>query len=65
MRVKDIIIQEIDKLPENILIEIYDFVKFLEMKNEKEKLTHSSQKIAETSFEKVWNNEEDSVYDKL
>lgn len=65
MLVKERIIKEIDKLPENMLIEIYDFVKFLEMKKEKELLTSASQKISEESFDKIWNNEEDSIYDKL
>ena len=65
MLVKERIIKEIDKLPENMLIEIYDFVKYLEMKKEKELLTSASQKISESSFDEIWNNEEDSVYDKL
>ncbi len=65
MTVKEMIKKEIDKLPENMLIEVYDFVKFLETKKDRELLTKASQKMAETSFEKIWNNEEDSAYDKL
>ena len=65
MTVKEMIKKEIDKLPENMLIEIYDFVRFLEAKQERELLTKTSQKMSETSFEKIWNNEEDSAYDKL
>ncbi|GJQ59024.1 MAG: DUF2281 domain-containing protein [Candidatus Scalindua sp. AMX11] len=65
MTVKEMIKKEIDKLPESMLIEIYDFVRFLETKKERELLTKASQKMSETSFEKIWDNEEDSAYDKL
>jgi hypothetical protein len=65
MTVKEMIEREIDKLPENMLVEVYDFVRFLETKKERSQLTQASQKISEISFEKIWNNEEDSVYDKL
>ena len=65
MTVKEMIKKEIDKLPESMLIEIYDFVRFLETKKERELLTKASQKMSETSFEKIWDNEEDCAYDKL
>ena len=65
MSVKDMIIKEIDKLPENKLAEVYDFIKFLETKQERELLQQSSESLSERSFEKIWVNEEDSVYDKL
>lgn len=65
MTVKEMIKHEIDKLPENMLVEIYDFVRFLETKKERELLTQVAQKMSETSFGKIWDNEEDSAYDKL
>lgn len=65
MTVKEMIKKEIEKLPENMLVEVYDFVRFLETKKDRELLTQTSQKMSEISFEKIWNNEEDSEYDKL
>lgn len=65
MSVKELIKKEIDKLPENMLAEVYDFVRFLETKKERELLIRESQKLSESSFEKVWDNEEDTVYDRL
>ncbi len=65
MLVKDLIKKKIDKLPENMLAEVYDFVRFLEIKKEGELLVKASQKLSEASFEKVWDNEEDAVYDNL
>ena len=41
-----------------------DFVEFLTQKEE-QKLVESAMKMSEKSFSKVWDNEEDAVYDKL
>lgn len=65
MSVKEVIKKEIDKLPEDILAEVFDFIQFLESKQEKTLLAKASQKLSEVSFNKVWNNDEDAVYDSL
>ena len=65
MSVKEIIKKEIDRLPEDILAEVFDFIQFLEAKKEKTLLTKASQKLSEVSFKKVWDNDEDAVYDSL
>ena len=65
MSVKDMIKKEIDKLPESKLVEVYDFVKFLEIKQERELLQQASESLSAKSFEKIWDNEEDAVYDSL
>lgn len=65
MTVKDLIKKEIDRLPEGALTEVLDFIQFLELKKEKHDLITASQMVSERSFEKVWDNEEDAVYDSL
>jgi propanediol dehydratase small subunit len=65
MTVKEMIINEITKLPEDMLPEIYDFVRFLEIRRDRETLVRASQKLSEESFAKVWDNESDSVYDTV
>ncbi len=65
MTVKDMIKNEVDRLPENLLVEVYDFILFLETKKEKALLTKASQQLSEASFEKIWIKEEDAVYDTL
>ena len=60
---KDLIINEIDILPEEFLPEILDFIKFLEVKEEN--TIHSSQVLSERIFEKIWDNAEDAAYDAL
>lgn len=65
MSMKDEIKNEVDKLPDNILAEVYDFIKFLEERKEKANLVKSAQDLSAASFQKVWDNEEDAVYDSL
>jgi len=65
MSVKEIIKNEIDKLPENLLSEVLDFIQFLESKKERALLAKASQKLSTASFHKIWDNDEDAVYDSL
>jgi len=65
MSVKDMIKKEVDRLPENVLAEVLDFIQFLERKKEKDIVVKASQKLSERSFDKIWNNDEDAVYDAL
>ena len=65
MLVKELIKKEIDKLPEDILVEVFDFIQFLESKGEKNLLVRSSQELSTKSFKRVWDNEEDAIYDTL
>jgi hypothetical protein len=62
---KELIKKEIDKLPEDILAEVFDFIQFLESKREKNFLVRSSQELSAASFQRIWDNEEDAVYDKV
>lgn len=65
LAVKERIINEIDRLPESYLSEVFDFILFLESKKEKALMAKASQQLSTASFEKIWGNEEDAAYDKL
>jgi len=65
MTVKDIIMKAVDRLPENALAEVLNFIQFLELKAEKDTFVKASQRLSERSFDKIWSNEEDAVYDNL
>lgn len=65
MSVKDLIKEEVDRLPENALAEVLDFIQFLELKAERDIFVKASQKLSERSFDKIWSNQEDAVYDNL
>lgn len=65
MSVREIIKDEIDRIPDDILPEILDFIQFLESKKEKAVLAKACQVLSGKSFDKIWNNDEDAVYDEL
>ncbi len=60
---RDLIINEINRVPEELLPEILDFIKFLEVKEEN--TIRSSQVLSERIFENIWDNAEDAAYDAL
>ena len=60
----EILIEKIKHLPPQRQVEVENFVDFLTQKDE-QKLVQSAMKMSEKSFEKVWDNDEDAVYDKL
>jgi len=65
MIVKEMIKKEIDRLPENLLSEVFDFIQFLESKREKSILVKASQDLSASALQKIWDNEDDAIYDNL
>lgn len=65
MSVKEMLYKEIDKLPDSLAPDLMDYIKFLENKIEKSELTKQVRTLSDTSFSKIWNNDEDSVYDTI
>jgi hypothetical protein len=62
---KELIKKEIDKLPEDVLAEVFDFIQFLEGKRERDLFVRSSQELSTTSFQRIWDNDEDAAYDTV
>lgn len=65
MTVKERIKKEVEKLPENLLSEVLDFIQFLENKREENAIAKSCQELSAASFRKIWDNDEDAVYDNV
>jgi len=65
MSVKTILKDEIDNLSEEIAFELFNYLRFIKSKNEKDLIIKANQKNSESSFKKVWDNKEDSIYDDL
>jgi len=59
------LITKIRQLPECRILEIEDFVDFLARRTVDKSLVQALGKLSESSFAKVWDNDEDSVYDQL
>jgi hypothetical protein len=48
---------------EGTLIE--NFVDFLRLRDEEQKLTRAATRLAESTFHQIWNNPDDADYDRL
>ena len=62
---EDTLIEKIRVLPQEKIAEVEDFVDFLRQRNEDCLLTQAAAKLSEIAFQKVWDNAEDEVYDRL
>ncbi len=60
----EVLVEKIKQLPPQRVAEVEDFVDFLAQREE-QKLVQAAMKLSENSFRKVWDNEEDSIYDEL
>ena len=63
------IIEKMRELPPDKLSEVEDFIDFLWQRTHQtatdRALTVASAKLSETSFQRVWDNPKDAVYDEL
>ncbi len=60
-----IIIQKIRMLSPDKVAEVVNFVDLISKKDHDSRLLKAGNKLAEKAFEKVWENTEDDVYDRL
>jgi Protein of unknown function (DUF2281) len=58
------LIEKIKRLPPERIAEVEDFVDFIAQRDER-RLVQAAAKLSEDAFGRVWDNEEDSVYDQL
>lgn len=59
------IIEKIKGLPPERVAEVEDFVDFLRMRNDDQRLTQAATKASTSAFNKVRYNPDDADYDKL
>ncbi len=58
------LLDKLKELPPQRLAEVEDFVDFLRTRDER-RLTQAAARASEAAFAKVWDNDEDAVYDRL
>ncbi|MGI8567118.1 MAG: DUF2281 domain-containing protein [Pyrinomonadaceae bacterium] len=58
------LVEKLKQLPPERVAEVEDFIDFLAQRDER-RLTQAAMLTAEDSFRRVWDNEEDAVYDEL
>ena len=59
------LIEKIRQLSPQRMAEVEDFVDFLRARDEEQRLAHAAARASEPSFAAVWDNDEDSVYDRM
>jgi hypothetical protein len=57
--------QKLDDLSPELIAEVEDFVEFVRLRSEQRALARAVAAASAPSFEAIWNNPEDSVYDAL
>jgi hypothetical protein len=59
-----VLIEKIRGLPPEKAAEVEDFVDFLAQRDDR-RLTRAASRLSQNAFEKIWDNPEDAVYDRL
>lgn len=63
--VRNSLIEKLGMLPPERLAEVEDFVDFIRVREEDQKLVSASRDASAAAFAAVWSNPEDDVYDAL
>ena len=59
------LLEKLSQLPPQRQAEVEDFIDFLRDREETRGLTYAAPAAAAPAFAKVWENEEDAIYDEL
>lgn len=59
------LIEKLKSLSPERMAEVEDFVDFLRVREQDRALARAATRVAEPAFAKVWDNDEDAVYDRL
>ena len=59
------VIEKLDRLSVEQIQQVEQFIDSLQENDLDNRLVFASSKLAESSFEQVWNNDEDAEYDDL
>lgn len=59
------LLSKLDELPPERVAEVEDFVDFLRHRGQDQRLVGSAALASKAVFQKVWDNPEDAVYDRL
>jgi len=58
------ILEKIKSLPPERVAEVEDFIDFLRVRAEEQRLVKSATRASEPAFKKIWDNPEDADYDR-
>ena len=58
-------LEKLENLSPARLIEVEDFIDFLQQRDQNKHLNQDFSRSSEAAFSKVWDNDDDALYDKL
>ncbi|WP_415878832.1 toxin-antitoxin system, antitoxin component, Xre family protein [Methylomonas sp. TEB] len=58
-------VEKLEHLSPDRLAEVDDFIDFLQQRDQDNRLRRDFAHLSETAFAKLWNNDEDAIYDQL
>lgn len=58
-------LEKLERLSPDRLAEVDDFIDFLRERDQDQRLRRDYARASEAAFAKVWDNDEDAVYDEL
>lgn len=58
-------LEKLEHLSPDRLAEVEDFIDFLQQRDQDKRLRQEFARASEAAFAKVWDNDEDAIYDKL
>ena len=59
------VLEKLEHLSPDRLAEVEDFIDFLQQRDQDKRLRQDFAQASETAFKKVWDNDDDAIYDKL
>ena len=59
------VLEKLEHLSPDRLAEVEDFIDFLQQRDQDKRLRQDFAQASETAFNKVWDNDDDAIYDKL
>ena len=59
------LLAKIRSLPPERVAEVEDFVDFLRLRDEEQKLTQAAAQLSEKAFARIWDTPDDTDYDRL
>lgn len=59
------VIEKLEHLSTERLAEVEDFIDFVQQRDIEQKLSKHFSKASEHAFAKVWDNDDDAIYDTL
>lgn len=58
-------LEKLEHLSPDRLAEVEDFIDFLQQRDQDKRLRQDYARASEAAFAKVWDNDEDAIYDQL